>query len=65
MHEFPETRRRTGMSITSFPYRLARLFADARAVERAVERGSPTPITRRAANTLWGRNLISKLWWKR
>ncbi len=53
------------MSITSFLYRLARLSADMRAVERSVESGSPTPIIRRAANKLWGRNVISKLWWKR
>jgi len=53
------------MSITSLLYRLARLSADARAVERSVETGSPAPIIRRAANKLWGRNVISKLWWKR
>jgi len=54
-----------GMSITSFLYRLARLSADARAVERSVETGSPKPLVRRAANKLWGRNVISKMWWKR
>jgi hypothetical protein len=53
------------MSITSFLYRLARFSADARAVERAVDTGSPEPIVRRAANKIWGRNVISKLWWKR
>jgi hypothetical protein len=53
------------MSITSFLYRLARLSADARSVERSVSTGSLTPIIRRAANKLWGRNVISKLWWKR
>jgi hypothetical protein len=53
------------MSITSFQYRLARLSADARAVERSVETGSPKPLIRRAANKLWGRNVISRMWWKR
>lgn len=53
------------MSITSFLYRLARLSADASAVERSVGTGSAKPIIRRAANKLWGRNVISKLWWKR
>jgi len=54
-----------GLSITSFLYRLARLSADARAVERSVETGSPKPLVRRAANKLWGRNVISRMWWKR
>ncbi len=53
------------MGMTSFLYRLARLSADARAVERSLETGSPTPIIRRATNKLWGRNVISKMWWKR
>jgi len=53
------------MNITSLLYRLARLSADARAVRRSVEKGSPTPIIRRAANKLWGRNVLSRLWWKR
>jgi hypothetical protein len=53
------------LSVTSFLYRLARLSADARAVERSIETGTPTPIIRRAANKLWGRKLISKLWWRR
>lgn len=72
MHLIPAARERqtdtpeTGrMSITSFLYRLARFSADARAVERAVDTGSPEPIVRRAANKIWGRNVISKLWWKR
>jgi hypothetical protein len=53
------------MSITSFLYRLARLSADARSVGRSVETGSPAPVLRRLVNKLWGRNVISKLWWKR
>ena len=52
------------MSITSFLYRLARLSANAGAVERSVETESPTPIIRRAANKLWGRKVISRMWWK-
>ena len=53
------------MSVTSCLYRLARLSADARSVERSVETGSPEPIIRRAANKLWGRKVISRMWWKR
>ena len=53
------------MSITSFLYRLARRSADFRAVGRSVETGSPQPLIRRAANKLWGRKVVSKLWWKR
>ncbi len=53
------------MSLTSLLYRLARLSADARSVERSIRSGSPAPLIRRAANKLWGRGVISKLWWKR
>jgi hypothetical protein len=53
------------MRITSFLYRLARLSADFRAVGRSVQIGSPAPLVRRAINKLWGRNVVSKLWWKR
>jgi hypothetical protein len=53
------------MSVTSLLYRLARLSADIRAVDRSIETGSPTPIIRRATNKLWGRNVISRMWWKR
>jgi hypothetical protein len=53
------------MSITSFLYRLARLSADARSVERSVATGTLMPIIRRATNKIWGRKVISKLWWKR
>ena len=52
---------RLSMSITSALYKLARLSADARAVRRSVETGSPAPILRRLANKAIGRGLVSKL----
>lgn len=52
------------MSLTSFLFKLARLSADARAVNRSVRSGSPTPIVRRLTNKLWGRKVLSRLWWK-
>lgn len=45
-------------------YAAARLLADFRAIFRTVETGSPMPIVRRGFNKLWGRIVISKLWWK-
>ena len=52
------------MNLTSLLFRLARLSADARAVRRSVETGSPTPILRRLYNKAWGRFAVSKTWWK-
>lgn len=49
------------MSITSALYRAARLSADARAVKRSVQTGSPKPIARRLANKLIGRTIVSRL----
>lgn len=52
------------MSLTSALYRLARFSADVDAGSRAVRTGSFWPIVRRLANKLWGRKIISKLWWR-
>lgn len=52
------------VSFTSLLYRLARISADANAVERAVEAGSPKPLLRRLVNKGIGRGIVSKLWWR-
>lgn len=52
------------MNLTSLLYRLARISADANAVERAVEAGSPKPLLRRLVNKGIGRGIVSKLWWR-
>lgn len=45
------------MSFTSALYKAARLSADARAIRRSIETGSPRPIIRRAKNRTVGRAL--------
>jgi hypothetical protein len=52
------------MSITSALYRAARLSADARAVKRSFQTGSPKPIVRRAVNKAIGRGIVSRLFLK-
>jgi hypothetical protein len=50
--------------IVSAMFKAARLAATVNAFYRAGKTGSPTPLIRRAVNILWGRLVISKLWWK-
>lgn len=45
------------MTLTSFLYRMARISADGRAIERSIETGSPAPLLRRLSNKLIGRFL--------
>lgn len=45
------------MSITSTLYKLARLSADARAVSRSIQTGSPKPIGKRLIRKAIGRGL--------
>ena len=52
------------MSLTNLLFRLARLSADARAVRRSVETGSPAPLMRRLFNKAVGRGIVSKMFWK-
>jgi hypothetical protein len=52
------------MSITSALYKAARLSADARAVKRSIQTGSPKPIVRRLVNITIGRNIVSRLFLK-
>lgn len=49
------------MSLTSMLYRAARLSADARAVKRSLETGSPRPLVKRAANKWIGRNVVRRI----
>lgn len=53
------------MNFTSFLFKAARFFADMRSVGRSIETGDPMPIVRRGANKVWGRKIISKMWWKK
>jgi hypothetical protein len=52
------------MSITSALYRAARFSADARAVKRSIQAGSPKPIARRLVNKAIGRGIVSRLFLK-
>jgi len=53
------------MTLTSLLFKLARLSADARAGKQAVKTGSITPIVRRLTNKIIGRNIVSKLFWRK
>lgn len=52
------------MSLTSILYKAARMSADARAVKRSIQTGSPKPIVRRVVNKAIGRNVVSRMFWR-
>jgi hypothetical protein len=53
------------VNLTSLLYRAARVSADARAVRRSLETGSPRPVLRRAKNRTLGRALGKAGVWRR
>lgn len=53
------------MSITRTLFQLARLSADARAIRRSIQIGSPAPVARRARNKVAGRLIGRAGGWSR